>query len=560
MKNKIIKILSLILLITMVFNINMKDVSALECKWYTYETHIDKDNKYYFSSDVATQSGIYAVTYKSDRKGANFRIGYALKTDNTDLDINDSYGVLHSKFSDMEFDTAFSSISNPCENFSYVKVNLNDNNEIKSATKEEYQNFLKNQYSKIVDEDSGLKKSMRKGRYSHYNFCEISEDYTDGLKWIVFTNEKIPYKTEVLDKLKSKLGDEGIEKFSTFGIDVGESSIRYDLYNQVKDRWIPIARKQLIEAGYNFESASERKELKIRFSGDTADRQAFRLWFNLVQRYILEDYGLDDYVAYYTYAYDGFNEDGNDKVSQLRDLVYGDSEATESTDNPDDGGILYADCMDEKLLKLKKNKCLQYCIGTDKCSDNSNEVIACQNGSEYSTCYNAYKDCKLNSCKNIGASSAKDDCIEQCVKEKMGEEKYNSFISSYNNKYNEISGNASSAWEDAKETLSRIKAPSFSGIKFNGYKANCDDVSFLHKFYMILRIMAPILVILFGTIDYAKSVIGEDEKKILEARKKFPKRLILLILFILVPFIIEILIDLFSVSDTSLMRCVIKGA
>ena len=50
-----------------------------------------------------------------------------------------------------------------------------------------------------------------------------------------------------------------------------------------------------------------------------------------------------------------------------------------------------------------------------------------------------------------------------------------------------------------------------------------------------------------------------------KAKKKFPKRLLLVLLFVFVPIIINAILSLYSMStdkdiDTSLMYCVIKGS
>ena len=108
------------------------------------------------------------------------------------------------------------------------------------------------------------------------------------------------------------------------------------------------------------------------------------------------------------------------------------------------------------------------------------------------------------------------------------------------------------------DSLHSIKAPSLD-VDFKPYEVTCDDVAIFHTFYVILEIMAPILVILFGTIDYAKAVMASDVEKMQKAKKNFPKRLGLLLLFIFVPLIVSFLIGEFSSTNSSLMYCIING-
>ncbi len=119
--------------------------------------------------------------------------------------------------------------------------------------------------------------------------------------------------------------------------------------------------------------------------------------------------------------------------------------------------------------------------------------------------------------------------------------------------------------DDAATSLYKFKI-SFGGINFKSkYKVKCKDFEALHTIYLILEIAAPIAVIVFGSLDYAKAVMASDIEKMEKSKKKFPKRLLLLVLFVLVPILIQIILKLFSTTsdsidaDTSLMKCIILG-
>ena len=78
--------------------------------------------------------------------------------------------------------------------------------------------------------------------------------------------------------------------------------------------------------------------------------------------------------------------------------------------------------------------------------------------------------------------------------------------------------------EKIQDKLYSVSAPKLN-IDFDyEYVPDCDDFQELHTIYNILRIIAPILVILFGTLDYAKAVIASDVEKIEKSKKQFPKR------------------------------------
>jgi len=61
---------------------------------------------------------------------------------------------------------------------------------------------------------------------------------------------------------------------------------------------------------------------------------------------------------------------------------------------------------------------------------------------------------------------------------------------------------------------------------------------------MLIQVVVPILLIIWGMIDFAKAVIGGDEDKIKAGQKVFIKRLIAAILVFLVVTIVKLLIGL----------------
>lgn len=79
------------------------------------------------------------------------------------------------------------------------------------------------------------------------------------------------------------------------------------------------------------------------------------------------------------------------------------------------------------------------------------------------------------------------------------------------------------------------------------------------KVVTILQIVAPIALIVWGTIDLLKGIIAGDEKKISAAKKPFIQRLISAVIIFLIPWIVNWAIDLF-VSDTVNWKACYKEA
>ena len=112
-------------------------------------------------------------------------------------------------------------------------------------------------------------------------------------------------------------------------------------------------------------------------------------------------------------------------------------------------------------------------------------------------------------------------------------------------------------------------------ISTTDYELTCEDVEQLHLVWMILWIGAPALVIIMGTVDYFKAIVADDAEAMKKSKKKFPKRLIALIVLVFTPAIITVIVnfvyaakksdnnqstnDNSKLSDVSLMYCIING-
>lgn len=206
--------------------------------------------------------------------------------------------------------------------------------------------------------------------------------------------------------------------------------------------------------------------------------------------------------------------------------------------------------LDEKrslLNDVENNKCLGYCN-----YDNSTSVNYCKsNNTKYSTC----RSCYTNKCANKNGTE-----LETCLSECLGQDEYNTL----NNLAEQFKSKLSSQIEAVKNQLYKPNIPTLEGISFNQpYKVKCSDFSVLHTLWKIVIVAAPILTILFGVLDFAKSVISSDEEKIKKSWKRFPKRLMALAILIIVPILISIVVNSFTnnegIKDTSVLKCIVNG-
>ena len=70
-------------------------------------------------------------------------------------------------------------------------------------------------------------------------------------------------------------------------------------------------------------------------------------------------------------------------------------------------------------------------------------------------------------------------------------------------------------------------------------------------------IIAPVMLIVFGSIDYAKAVMASDVEKIRKAQKKFIPRVIAAVLLFIIPVAIRLILSFAGLEDTAL-TCIIK--
>ena len=202
------------------------------------------------------------------------------------------------------------------------------------------------------------------------------------------------------------------------------------------------------------------------------------------------------------------------------------------------------------LTQIQNDPCISICSSSSSTCPSGTALNQCQNSETYRTCHSC-----ATRCSNIGSASAKEQCYNSCT-----QNNYSSMRNSVRNAQQE----AANSFATTMLSISEITLPHFESDTFKPYTIKCDDVKVFHTIYVILQIAAPIAVIIFGSLDYAKAVIASDVEKMEKSKKKFPKRLLLLVLFVVIPIVINAILSLYSMStdkdmDTSLMYCIIKG-
>lgn len=104
-----------------------------------------------------------------------------------------------------------------------------------------------------------------------------------------------------------------------------------------------------------------------------------------------------------------------------------------------------------------------------------------------------------------------------------------------------------------KENILNISIDSFTGLSCADMLAEMPlTMEYLNKAFKFIKIIAPILVIVYGTLDYAKVVFADKDDSLKKANSTFLKRIIAAVIIFLLPFILTFIINVVPGLNTSL--------
>lgn len=500
MMNKIIKFLMPIIVMMLVFFINKLNVFACG-PYYTYQSYIDSNGNKVNWQELNNHPADLIFPE------------YVLIWDNQFWNVVRNGKILESFYS-TEFET--------CPE--YVKVSISEGKtflSVTAATESEYTSYIKTQYDNIATKFSET---------SSIYYVDNLFDYISQ-KTMVFSSKSTSISNSHYNELVRLTSEDDVSKLDLNSKYKNNPGID-KFYEATKSRWINIVDKYLSE----MERCGDIFSSECRSGAARNASVAFLRWFNLVKDYAFED-SYSIYLDFYKFAHLWDYTDEDDFNDQVEALTY---------------IIAYDKNMDWES-QLQSNNCLALCNYPDNIVTREN----CMKTESYKNCSNAKNYCDTL-CSSVRNTPGYSSCINSCIPQQMGESNYNQLQITYQNVINNIINEREDLLDSIRYSLSNIEAPSIEGIEFKPYEVKCEDVVVFHIIYRIMTIAAPILVILLGSIDYAKAVFSSDEKKMQESKKKFPKRIALLVLFVAIPTIISIIMG-FSGGETNLMKCVILG-
>lgn len=129
----------------------------------------------------------------------------------------------------------------------------------------------------------------------------------------------------------------------------------------------------------------------------------------------------------------------------------------------------------------------------------------------------------------------------------------------------DIKDSVKEKYEEFKEAVADVVENNQAGgvvISKSTKKFKCKDVKYLTWTWTLIRILAPFIIILFGSLDFFKSMVAGDEKAMKTARGKFVKRMIAFVLLIFLPFVVQFIfnnIGTYGSENTCLVKCIVTN-
>lgn len=86
-------------------------------------------------------------------------------------------------------------------------------------------------------------------------------------------------------------------------------------------------------------------------------------------------------------------------------------------------------------------------------------------------------------------------------------------------------------------------------ISCNGI-LTADAAAFIQKIIDWIRILAPILLIILGSVDMGQAVISEDKDNLKKATSRLMKRAIAALAIFFIPLVVRVLLDISGITGT----------
>lgn len=565
MNKNLFKCLLVILVLFVVFFTNIHSVLAAEtrCEWASPSSFVDKNKilsemKIQIPASNNTDNFIVGILdyYTGNDKGINAGgtsviNEFLVKIDKSDdmyFGVGTLYNYTEAVISsyiddDVDYESVGYDVTDGCTN-DYIKIKCDASEKecmLYPSNAEEYKDYLSNTQfaffnseskNKIYNEKTILYKKHNTIPDGYFEYLSTTTVYR--LKMYPSRYQNANY-SRYTDYITNNFDDptEQEEMIKALGMFIDTNTLNkrtYDdiYYNATKDKMVEIYKKE--KNGGKL--TGEKKNI-------------FDKWFFYVGRNIFEeDLPLFRDMVQFIYESGDVVDIDKERYTQMIGVI---------------SSFITAKDADAKVQAIKDDSCNAICTSCikDTTTYNGYACTQCMNTSDYKKCDKCHNETCPKGNFNNAPASVREQCLNSCLGTALSQK-----IKDERKKAQQEFDTSVKEMGAAALKLYKIGLvdPDELNVDFNKkYETQCKDVKNFHFIYVIIVVIGPILTIVLGSIDFARAMIANSEESMNKFRKKFPKRLIMLVLLILVPVIVHFLVTNLAGLKDSLMYCIIKG-
>lgn len=109
---------------------------------------------------------------------------------------------------------------------------------------------------------------------------------------------------------------------------------------------------------------------------------------------------------------------------------------------------------------------------------------------------------------------------------------------------------------DEDKTINDTDETDTSNTKCEGLLGDSDEPDsvawLIAKILDYLRLLAPLMVLVLSSLDFAKAILTSDDESLKKAQSNLITRLILAVLLFVLPTLIEVILDIFGITSSDI--------
>ena len=191
------------------------------------------------------------------------------------------------------------------------------------------------------------------------------------------------------------------------------------------------------------------------------------------------------------------------------------------------------------------------CKGSDGCTNcgNSSAEIACKQSASYKQYINGQNSQSCESrCNGIQSASAKEECLENCQAGGTGGGGGSTGGGGTTPGQTPGTGSPTQTIGEQTETIT-MESEDDDNLECDTlFGTNTAVGKYVHYIYNILKFAVPIILLAMSIKDFGTAIISQNDDGVKKATNTFIKRLIIAILILIVPTLLNFILDILEID------------